>query len=136
MTPEEIELIQGSWKKVAPIAATAADLFYGKLFEIDPAVKELFPEEMSEQKKKLMQTLAFCVNGLSDLGSIVADVQALGKRHNDYKVEPAHYESVGAALLWTLGQGLGEEFTPELEAAWTKVYGVLSSTMIEAQQAA
>ena len=132
VTAEDVTLVQSSWAKVAPIADTAADLFYGRLFEIDPPLKELFPEDMAAQKKNLMQTLAVCVNGLSDLGEIVPAVKALGQRHVGYKVKDEHYESVGAALLWSLSQGLGDDYTAETAEAWTKVYGVLSSTMKEA----
>ena len=132
VTPEDVSLVQSSWAKVAPISDTAADLFYGKLFELDPSLQELFPEDMTEQKKKLMQTLAVCVNGLSDLGEIVPAVKALGQRHVGYKVKDEHYETVGTALLWTLGQGLGDDFTPETENAWTGVYTVLATTMREA----
>lgn len=132
VTAEDVTLVQSSWAKVAPMADTAADLFYGRLFEIDPPLKELFPEDMAAQKKNLMQTLAACVNGLSDLGEIVPAVKALGQRHVGYKVKDEHYESVGAALLWSLSQGLGDDYTAETAEAWTKVYGVLSSTMKEA----
>lgn len=132
MTPQQTALVQESWAAVTPIADAAADLFYGRLFELDPALKELFPSDLTEQKKKLMQTLAVCVNGLTDLGEIVPAVQALGKRHADYKVQEQHYETVGAALLWTLEQGLGEKFTPEVRDAWIEVYTVLSTTMKEA----
>ena len=85
-----------------------------------------------EQKKKLMQTLGYAVAGLDNLDEIVPAVQDLGKRHVDYRVKPEHYDTVGAALLWTLGQGLGEEFTPEVEAAWTEVYTTLATVMKEA----
>jgi hemoglobin-like flavoprotein len=99
VTPEEVSLVQLSWEKVAPISDAAADLFYGKLFELDPALKELFPDDMTEQKKKLMQTLAVCVNGLTDLGEIVPAVRALGQRHVAYRVRDEHYAIVGSALL-------------------------------------
>jgi hemoglobin-like flavoprotein len=132
VSPTQVSLVQNSWTKVGPIAETAADLFYGRLFELDPSLRELFPEEMAEQKKKLMQTLAVCVNGLSDLGEIVPAVQALGKRHVDYNVKPEQYETVGAALLWTLEQGLGEAWNADVAEAWTEVYGVVSITMKEA----
>lgn len=132
VTPTDVSLVQSSWAKVAPISDTAADLFYGRLFELDPSLKELFPDDMAAQKKNLMQTLAVCVNGLNDLGEIVPAVKALGQRHVNYKVKDEHYETVGAALLWTLSQGLGDEFTTETSEAWAKVYDVLSTTMKEA----
>lgn len=136
MTPEQVTLVQESWKKVAPISDTAADLFYGRLFEIAPDVKPLFPEEMSGQKKKLMQTLGYVVGGLNNLEGIVGAVKELGVKHVDYKVTPEMYSSVGAALLWTLEQGLGEDFTPDVGEAWGTAYGILSTTMIEAAEQA
>lgn len=132
MTPEQINLVQTSWTKVAPISDTAADLFYGRLFEIAPEVKPLFPDEMSGQKKKLMQTLGYVVGGLNNLDGIIGAVRELGIRHVGYKVTPEMYGSVGAALLWTLEQGLGDDFTPEVGEAWGTAYGILSSTMIDA----
>ncbi len=136
MSPEKIALVKVSWKSVAPISATAADLFYGRLFELEPSLRSIFPQEMKEQKIKLMQTIAYCVNGLDNLEEIVPSVQALGIRHNKYDVKPEHYPMVGAALLWTLEQGLGPAFTPETKEAWTEVYTILSSTMIEAAEKA
>tara|TARA_R110002072_G_scaffold302603_1_gene486708 strand:- start:172808 stop:173224 length:417 start_codon:yes stop_codon:yes gene_type:complete len=132
MTPYKIALVKSTWARVVPIADQAADMFYARLFEIDGSLKELFPEDMTEQKKKLLQTLAVCVNGLNDLGEIVPAVQALGKRHVGYNVKPEQYETVGAALLWTLEQGLGKAWDKEVAEAWTEVYGVLSTTMKEA----
>jgi len=136
MTPEQIDMVQGSFKKVAPIADTAADIFYDRLFEIAPEVRSLFPDEMGDQKKKLIQMLAVAVNGLKDLDAIVPAVQALGARHKAYNVEDSHYDVVGAALLYTLGKGLGDDFTPEVEAAWAETYGLLASVMKDAAKAA
>ena len=135
MEQEQITLVQESFAKVAPIADTAASLFYGKLFELDPSLQPLFTGDMEEQGKKLMQMLAVAVKGLSDLDSIVPAVQALGERHVGYNVTPAHYQTVGEALIWTLGQGLGDDFTPEVKDAWLEVYTLLSSVMIEAAEA-
>jgi nitric oxide dioxygenase len=132
MTPHQIKLVQTSFAKVAPIAATAADLFYGRLFEIAPQVRAMFPDDLSDQKKKLMAMLGFAVAGLSHLDTLVPAVQALGRRHVGYGVTAAHYTPVGAALLWTLQQGLGEAFTPEVKDAWATAYITLSTTMIDA----
>jgi hemoglobin-like flavoprotein len=132
MTPHQIKLVQTSFAKVAPIAATAADLFYGRLFEIAPHVRAMFPSDLTEQKKKLMAMLGTAVGGLSHLDTLLPAVQALGRRHRGYGVTAAHYTPVGAALLWTLEQGLGEAFTPEVKDAWATAYIVLSTTMINA----
>lgn len=130
MTPDQVDLVQASFAKVAPIAPQAAALFYGRLFEIAPEVKPLFKGDISEQGKKLMGTLAVVVNGLKDLDAIVPAAQTLARRHVAYGVTAAHYAPVGAALIWTLEQGLGEGFTPEVKAAWVEAYTLLSGVMI------
>jgi nitric oxide dioxygenase len=132
MTPQQIELVQTSFKKVVPIAGTAADLFYGRLFEIAPQLRRMFPNELGEQKKKLMAMLGTVVNGLTRLDTLMPAVRALGKRHAGYGVHAEHFAPVGSALLWTLEQGLGKDFTPEVRDAWATAYGVLSQVMSEA----
>lgn len=132
MTPQQIDLVQTSFKKVVPIAGTAADLFYGRLFEIAPEVRPMFPEDMKEQKIKLMSMLGTAVTNLHKLDTILSAVKALGERHKGYGVTAAHYAPVGAALLWTLEQGLGADFTPEVKAAWTETYTALTGVMTAA----
>ena len=130
MTLEQIKLVQDSFAKVAPISQKAAELFYGRLFEIAPQVRAMFPDDMTEQRKKLMATLAIVVQGLNNLDAILPAASALAKRHVSYGAEPAHYPVVGQALLWTLEQGLGPSWTPEVAAAWTGAYATLSGFMI------
>lgn len=132
MDAKKVELVQGSFAKVAPISEQAADIFYTKLFEMDPSLKPLFKGDMKEQGKKLMTMIATAVNGLSNLEAIVPAVQDLGKRHVEYGVEPSHYDTVGAALIDTLQAGLGDDFTPETKEAWVEVYTVLATTMKDA----
>ena len=133
MTPTEIGLIRTSWAAVEPIADTAAGLFYSRMFELDPAIERLFRRtDMAGQRKILMQTLSVVVKSLDKLDQIVPAVQALGRRHAGYGVRESQYATVGAALLWTLEQGLGEAFTPAVREAWTAAYGTLASVMIEA----
>ena len=132
MTPNQIKLVQTSFAQVAPIAATAADLFYGRLFEIAPQVRAMFPDDLGEQKKKLMAMLGTAVAGLNRLDTLMPAVQALGRRHAGYGVKAQHYASVGSALLWTLEKGLGEAFTPAVKDAWATTYIVLSTTMMNA----
>jgi hemoglobin-like flavoprotein len=124
-----------------PIADTAADLFYKRLFEIEPSTRRLFSEDMGPQKRKLLAMLAFIVKSMdwpdeAWRDAVAADddlflvVLALGRRHSElYHVEDASYDSVGAALLWTLDYGLGEAFTAEVRDAWTRVFGLLATTM-------
>jgi hemoglobin-like flavoprotein len=130
MTPEQVALVQESFAKVAPISEAAAVMFYDRLFEVAPAVKAMFPADMTEQRKKLMGTLAVVVNGLSSLEQILPAASALATRHVAYGAKPEHYPVVGATLLWTLEQGLGEAWTADVAAAWTTAYATLSGYMI------
>jgi nitric oxide dioxygenase len=132
MTPNQIKLVQASFAQVIPIAAEAADLFYGRLFEIAPHVRPMFPEDLTEQKKQLIAMLGTAVAGLSHLDTLVSAVRALGRRHAGYGVKAQHYAPVGSALLWTLEKGLGTAFTPEVKDAWASAYILLWTTMIDA----
>jgi hemoglobin-like flavoprotein len=132
MTPQQVQLVQSSFKKVVPIAATAADLFYTRLFEIAPETRTMFPPDLTEQKGKLMAMLGTAVTNLHQLDTILPAVKALGQRHKGYGVTAEHYAPVGAALLWTLEKGLGPDFTPEVKAAWTETYTALAGVMSNA----
>ena len=126
------QLVQDSFSQVAPIADAAAEMFYDRLFELDPSVKPLFKSDMAVQGRLLMQTIGAAVAGLDDLAALTPIVQDLGVRHARYGVLPEHYDTVGEALLWTLGQGLGDGFTPEVKGAWTEVYALLAQVMQDA----
>ncbi len=130
MTPDQVKLVQDSFAKVAPISGKAAELFYGRLFEIAPQVRAMFPDDMTEQRKNLMATVAVVVNGLADLPTILPAASALAKRHVSYGAQAEHYPVVGEALLWTLEKGLGPSWTPEVAAAWTQAYTTLSGFMV------
>ena len=130
MNPTQIKLVQESFAKVAPISEQAAVLFYGRLFEVAPSVRAMFPDDMTEQRKKLMATLAVVVGGLTNLEAVLPAASALAKRHVKYGAKAEHYPVVGGALLWTLEKGLGDAWTPEVADAWTAAYGTLSGYMI------
>ena len=130
MTSEQVELVQQSFSKVAPISEQAAVIFYDRLFEVAPSARAMFPDDMRDQRKKLMATLAVVVNGLTNIEAVLPAASALAKRHVKYGAMPEHYPVVGGALLFTLEKGLGEGWTPELAAAWTAAYGTLSTYMI------
>jgi hemoglobin-like flavoprotein len=129
LTQQQIELVQQTFGLVAPNAEAVAQLFYGRLFELDPSLRPLFRGDLREQGRKLMQMLSVAVHALDRLETILPAVQALAERHVGYGVKIEHYATVGAALLWTLEQGLGEVFTPEVETAWATVYQVLTEAM-------
>jgi hemoglobin-like flavoprotein len=123
-------LVQQSWRSVEPIADAAATLFYARLFQLDPDLRKLFHStDFQEQKRKLMQTLALVVGGLDHMDTIGPSLEALGRRHEGYGVRDSHYATVGEALLWTLAQGLGDAFTPQVRAAWEETYGLVAAVM-------
>jgi hemoglobin-like flavoprotein len=130
MNASDVALVQDSFKKVAPISDVAAELFYGRLFEVAPQVKPMFRGDMKEQGRKLIATLGVVVTGLTRLETVLPAASALAKQHVAYGVKAEHYPIVGGALLWTLEKGLGDAWTPELAAAWTAAYGTLSGYMI------
>ncbi len=137
LTYKQKLLVQDTWEKVVPISDKAAELFYGKLFELDTDLKPMFANsDMAEQGKKLMQMIGAAVKGLDSLGELVPAVQGLGKRHIKYGVKDEHYDTVAAALLDTLDKGLGDDFTEETKEAWTVTYTTLANLMIEAGKSA
>lgn len=136
MTPEQVDLVQDSFRQVVPIREKAAELFYARLWETDPSTVPLFAKsDMALQGQKLMAALAMVVSSLKQPEKVVPVAQDMARRHLSYGVTRAQYGSVGAALLWTLGQGLGPAFTPEVEAAWAAAYTLLSRVMIDAAYA-
>lgn len=129
MTPEQVELVQSSWQHVVPIKEQAAQLFYRKLFDLDPELKPLFKGDMDEQGKKLMSMIDTAVRALKRIDTIVPALRDLGKRHASYGVKRPDYDTVAVALLATLEIGLGSMFTAETRAAWTATYVALVDVM-------
>ena len=134
MTPEQVQLVQDSFAKVAAIRDQAAALFYRRLFELDPGLRPLFKGAMTAQGARLMTALGGVVGSLDQLERILPALCALGRRHGAYGVRPEHYATVGEALIWTLEQALGPAFTREMRRAWIDAYGRLAWTMIAAAE--
>jgi hemoglobin-like flavoprotein len=141
LTEAEREIVKKSWRLVVPIAETAADLFYRRLFELQPPYRDYFKSDMASQKRKLIAMLAFIVKCLdwpdsawreevAEENDLFLVVLALGRRHSElYQIPDEAYQTVGEALLWTLNYGLGQAFDDPTRAAWTKIYTLLSTTM-------
>jgi hemoglobin-like flavoprotein len=135
VTDVQRKRVQSTFAAIVPIADDAAMLFYQRLFEIAPELRPMFRGDMTEQRKKLMQMFTAAVKGLR-LEQLVPVVEDLGRRHAGYGVEDRPYDTVGAALLWTLEMGLGAAFTADVKDAWATVYGVLATTMKNAARVA
>lgn len=130
MPPEQKQILKSTWAMVAPISDVAAGLFYDRLFALDPSLQPMFASaDMKEQRRKLMQALAAVINGLDNLDALVPTLEQLGRKHVRYGVTDQHYETVGAALLWTLEQGLKEAWTPTAKSAWTAAYTTVTTVM-------
>ena len=130
MSPEQRLLVKETWKKVVPIADTAAHLFYDRLFDVDPKTRALFEAtNFVEQRRKLIQVLASVVRGIDDLEGLLPTLRALGQRHTRYRIEDRHYDTVGDVLLWALEQGLGSAWTPQAKVAWSEAYAIVANVM-------
>ena len=130
LTETQVHLIQSTWRSLEPAGTQVGQLFYQRLFELDPGLRALFGPELRQQGDKLVAMLSAVVGGLGRLDALLPTVAALGQRHARYGVTPAHYhDTVGQALLWTLQRGLRQAATPPVMAAWSAAYGVLASAM-------
>lgn len=136
MDLDQIRLVQRSFARVAADPPAVARTFYARLFELDVSTRPLFTSDLAAQGAKLTTMLALVVNGLDHLEALIPAVEALARRHVGYGVVDRHYASVGAALLRTLEQALGDDFTPDVRAAWIEAYSILSTTMMSAARAA
>jgi hemoglobin-like flavoprotein len=132
LSEQQITLVKTTFAQVAPLAETVASIFYERLFHLDPSLRSMFKTDMKLQGQKLIQMLAVVVHALDRLDDVVPAIEALGRRHVDYGVKPEHYAVVGEALLWTLEQGLGADFTLDVKAAWSEAYSALAGAAINA----
>ena len=131
MTPDAIQEIRNSFKSVAAISDAAAEDFYNRLFVLDPGARALFADDMTEQYRNLMQALSVAVDSLDQPETLLPFLRDLGTRHAGYGVQPEHYDMAGTALLETLDAGLGAAFTPECQAAWAELWGIVAAIMQE-----
>jgi hemoglobin-like flavoprotein len=129
VTPYQQDLVRNSFKKVVPISETAATLFYGRLFELNPKLRPLFKGDMKEQGRKLIAMLAMVIADIHQINKLVPAVRDLGRRHATYGVVDSDYLTVADALLWTLERGLGSDFTAPTKEAWATCYFILAEEM-------
>lgn len=135
MTSLQIQQIKTSWTAVATIdPIVVGNLFYNRLFAIMPETRAMFRTGIPEQSKKLLAMLGYVIAKLDKLDDIIDEVRKLAIRHVHYGVKETHYTAVGSALLWTLEQGLGTQWTDDLATAWTDCYTLLSGAMMSVEQ--
>ena len=136
ITPAQIALVQSSFQHVLPIADVAGLLFYERIFTMAPEARALFGDDIALQASRTMAAVKTAVDGLDDLERVAPFLVRLGARHVRYGVVPAHFDLVGGALLWTLEQGLGEAFTPEVHDAWAAAFGIIAAAMLTGMEQA
>jgi hemoglobin-like flavoprotein len=135
VTAAQQSLVQHSWDKLEPLITHVAELFYDRLFELDPSLEELLPASLTEPSTQLVQVLGQAVAGANDLSRIAPVVRELGRRHREYGMRVGHYVTAGDALLWTLEQSLAEDFTPRMKEAWEATYQALSALLLDGAKA-
>lgn len=136
MTPDQADLVQTSFDKIAPQANKLVEIFYADVFRQAPDLRHMFPADMAEQRSKLIHVLTYAVNGLKFPVSIIPVVKALGIQHRDYDVDPEQYKIVGSALLHAISVTRGTEFSQDENDAWAACYTLLSTVMQDAAAAA
>jgi len=130
MTPREKQLVRESFPAIREAAVPLALLFYGRLFQLNPALRPLFHQDISVQSRKLMDMLIAVVDSLDHFKELEPMLRAMGQRHAGYGVRLEHYATLKSALLWAFGQGLGAEFFPDVRAAWAAVIDAVSAAMM------
>ncbi len=136
MDSHQKELVKESWQQLRPDVERAAELFYTRLFDENPALRDLFGGNLAEQGKRLMTMMGTAVDRLDQLEAMTPMLHELGHRHLAYGVRAEHYETFRDALMWTLQNVLGADFYPEVEDAWGAFYDVISRAMIDGAEKA
>jgi hemoglobin-like flavoprotein len=122
-------LVQTTFAKLAVMPEVAGALFYERLFIANPTLRPLFKNDMRIQGVKLMTMLAMVVYNLPEPGQVLPAIRDLAVRHAEYGVKLADYDAMREALLWALGQALGEDFTSAARGAWAACYDELAGEM-------
>jgi nitric oxide dioxygenase len=130
LSVRQIDLVQSSFARIVHVSDEAARQFCARLFEIAPELRPMFHGDMAEQGQKLVGMLAVVVNNLRDMATLLPVAGALAERHLAFGVQAEHYLPVGQALIETLADTLGDDFTAEVRTAWSDAYGALSGAMI------
>ncbi|HTM59197.1 MAG TPA: globin domain-containing protein [Burkholderiales bacterium] len=131
MTPDEVHVVQTTWRAVLPVGGTFAELFYGRLFALDPELKKLFRDDIVEQGRNLTAMLSVAAANVGKPERISVALRNLGKRHVAYGVKPKDFANFEDALLFALEHALIDVFTPEVKAAWRAAYALLTGMMLE-----
>ena len=131
MTPEQIRLVQSSFERLGPQLPDMATRFYQELFRRDPALRQLFATDLTEQEARFAVKLTEIVRAIPHLDELLSHTRALGARHAGYGVRAADYQTVGDALRDSLAAFLGDDFDGPTRQAWVLAYNLMAETMLE-----
>jgi class 3 adenylate cyclase/hemoglobin-like flavoprotein len=130
-SPDPVLLVQSTFHQIATRLIAFGNRFYAILFEFNPELRPLFKDDLAVQSRMLVSMLSSLVKGLNRTSEIEGGLRALGKRHSGYQASLADYDKVANALLLTLNEFLGDDFTPEVRDAWTEVFARISDVMVQ-----
>lgn len=130
MTAKEIEIVKKSWRKLQGInPELLGDVFYTKLFLLNPSLERMFKTPKEIQSKKLIDMFHSIVLNLENLDGLSDEIEKMGNSHKGYGAKPKHYDSVGNALIWTLANALQKDWNDDVEKAWITCYTILAEKM-------
>jgi len=135
MTARQKQMVRESFPVIQEVAGPLSQLFYGRLFELQPGLRPMFRHDLASQGRKLMEMLSVIVEHLDRLESLDPVLRELGRRHAGYGVLPQHYATVEQALLWSFGHAMEYEFDDELKGAWRAIITQVSEAMLAGAQA-
>jgi hemoglobin-like flavoprotein len=124
-------LVRQSWELMLPMAVHVADLFFDRLFELDPLLEDLFSENVEVQRQRFTAAVSTAVGAVDDIGVLLPALPELGRRQGALGFRPGTYVTMGKALLWTFEQILAEDFTPPVKEAWAGLYNQVSGAMMQ-----
>jgi methyl-accepting chemotaxis protein len=135
ITARQKILIESSWELMRPMGVHVSDLFYDRLFELDPFLEALFPDDLTAQRPGFMNAVGAAVLGLGDSDTMRLSLLEMARRNLSHGIRPGHYVTFGEALLWTFEQSLAGDFTPPVREAWAAFYADVSGAMLQAAEA-
>jgi hemoglobin-like flavoprotein len=137
LTPEAIQAVRAGFARIAPIREEIGGLFYGKLFEMDPGLRPLFGDNLEAQSRMLMTAIQMVIDSLDSPENVARHLSEVGRRHGAYGAQMRDFDTFGAALIWSLQQGLGPDYTPQFETGWVGAFDLIRNVMrggVKAQQ--
>lgn len=125
----DLDLLRETRPAFADAPDRTAAAFYTTLFRQAPGLRPMFPQDMSDQGRKLCAMISTAIGAAGDMDTLAPVLAEMARRHVAYGVTPGHYALVGRALITTLVD-LGA--SPDHVGAWERAYAALSAIMITA----